>query len=204
MPKKLSDRFLIVGGHPFRACMSHPNDHHRQDGYYEDETPQKTDGNSSERHEGDSNRSSPDEASSQDAEGCCCPCCRTDSPLYARCWPLIFFFSALTDFPLPLPKGKKPGQHRDWGWIPVVIVMGIVAFVYYGYLDHVCRKYIAHFVIPRCCVLIRTTHSSHVDPSESGRSGHRLPCATPPGSCFIFLQLCPRGSLSARQPQSCK
>lgn len=204
MPKKLSDRFLIVGGHPFRACMSHPNDHHRQDGYYEEEASQKSDGVSPEGHEGSGHPSSPDEASAAEAEGCCCSCCRTDSPLYARCWPLIFFFSALTDFPLPLPKGKKPGQHRDWGWMPVLVVMGIVAFVYYAYLDHVCRKYIARFVIPRCCVLIRTTHSSHVDPAESARSGHRLPCTTSLWPRFVFLHLRPCGPLPAWQPYSCK
>ncbi|CEP07453.1 hypothetical protein [Parasitella parasitica] len=73
-----------------------------------------------------------DDPDEQDAQTCCC--CQTDSPMYANLWPLIFFFSALTDFPMPLPKGKKPGQHRDWGWVPVLIVTGMAAFVYYGYL----------------------------------------------------------------------
>lgn len=43
---------------------------------------------------------------------------------------------------MPLPKGKKPGQHRDWGWMPIMIVGGIVVFVYYGYLDRIVRKFI--------------------------------------------------------------
>ncbi|KAI9478111.1 MAG: DHHC palmitoyltransferase-domain-containing protein [Benjaminiella poitrasii] len=71
----------------------------------------------------------------EDQEACCC--CHTDSPIYSKCWPIIFLFSALTDFPMPLPKGKKPGQHRDWGWIPFIIVTGLVVFVYYSYLDRI-------------------------------------------------------------------
>ncbi|KAG1352451.1 hypothetical protein G6F62_002673 [Rhizopus arrhizus] len=64
-------------------------------------------------------------------------CCHTDSPLYSQCWPLIFFFSALTDYPMPLPKDRKPGQHRDWGWLPVMIVSSFMIFIYYGYLDRI-------------------------------------------------------------------
>lgn len=71
-----------------------------------------------------------------------CGCCHTDSPIYSKLWPLIFFISALTDFPMPLPKGKKPGQHRDWGYIPVIIVSGFAAFIYYGYLSRIVRKFI--------------------------------------------------------------
>ncbi|KAG2195923.1 hypothetical protein INT47_002696 [Mucor saturninus] len=33
---------------------------------------------------------------------------------------------------MPLPKGKKPGQHRDWGLLPIVMVCGLASFVYYG------------------------------------------------------------------------
>lgn len=71
-----------------------------------------------------------------------CFCCRTDSTFYAKCWPAIFFFSALTDYPMPLPKGKRPGQHRDWGWMPILIVIGLVTFVCYGYIDRVSRTFI--------------------------------------------------------------
>ncbi|KAI9021418.1 DHHC palmitoyltransferase-domain-containing protein [Phycomyces nitens] len=68
----------------------------------------------------------------KDTHACCC--FYTDSKCYARCWPAIFLFSAITDYPLPLPKGKKPGQHRDWGLMPILVVLGIAGFVYYGYL----------------------------------------------------------------------
>ncbi|KAI7903356.1 uncharacterized protein BX663DRAFT_49655 [Cokeromyces recurvatus] len=71
-----------------------------------------------------------------DTKEVCC-CCYTDSPIYSKCWPIIFLFSALTDFPMPLPKDKKPGQHRDWGWIPFIIIVGLVVFIYYGYLDRI-------------------------------------------------------------------
>ncbi|KAL0083332.1 DHHC palmitoyltransferase-domain-containing protein [Phycomyces blakesleeanus] len=71
----------------------------------------------------------------KDTHACCC--LHTDSPLYARFWPAIFLFSAITDYPLPLPKGKKPGQHRDWGLMPILVVLGIAGFVYYGYLIRV-------------------------------------------------------------------
>ncbi|KAI9260255.1 DHHC palmitoyltransferase-domain-containing protein [Sporodiniella umbellata] len=64
-------------------------------------------------------------------------CCDTNSPLYLKLWPLTFFFSAITDYPMPLPKGKKPGQHRDWGWVPIFLVTGLVTFIYYGYLDRI-------------------------------------------------------------------
>lgn len=67
-------------------------------------------------------------------------CCHTDSSLYSQCWPLIFLFSALTDYPMPLPKDRKPGQHRDWGWLPVMIVSSFMIFIYYGYLDRIVRK----------------------------------------------------------------
>jgi hypothetical protein len=69
-----------------------------------------------------------------------CGCCHTDSPVYSKLWPVIFFISALTDFPMPLPKGKKPGQHRDWSYIPVIIISGFATFIYYGYLDRIIRK----------------------------------------------------------------
>jgi hypothetical protein len=55
-------------------------------------------------------------------------------------WPLIFFLSALTDFPMPPPKGKKQGQHRDWGFLPVFVVLGIIAISTYSYIARVCRK----------------------------------------------------------------
>lgn len=71
-----------------------------------------------------------------------CFCCHTDSQFYAKFWPAIFFFSALTDFPMPLPKGKRPGQHREWGWMPIMIVIGLVAFVSYGYIDRISRTFI--------------------------------------------------------------
>ncbi|OBZ90978.1 putative palmitoyltransferase ZDHHC20 [Choanephora cucurbitarum] len=66
-----------------------------------------------------------------------CFCCQTNSALYSQLWPIIFLFSALTDFPMPLPEGKRPGQHRDWGWLPVLIVSCFVAYIYYGYLDRI-------------------------------------------------------------------
>jgi hypothetical protein len=87
----------------------------------------------------DSNNNDFDDHDTNDDTVACC-CCHSDSPVYAKLWPVIFFFSALTDFPMPLPKGKKPGQHRDWGWIPIMIIGGILAFVYYGYLDRIVRK----------------------------------------------------------------
>ncbi|GAB5588653.1 hypothetical protein Unana1_03553 [Umbelopsis nana] len=65
--------------------------------------------------------------------------CSTDSPIYARMWPLIFFVSALTDFPMPPPKGKKQGQHRDWGFLPVFVVLGLIAISTYSYIARVCR-----------------------------------------------------------------
>ncbi|CAO3626667.1 unnamed protein product [Mucor hiemalis] len=41
---------------------------------------------------------------------------------------------------MPLPKGKRPGQHREWGWMPIMIVIGLVAFVSYGYIDRISLK----------------------------------------------------------------
>jgi hypothetical protein len=118
--EKLSDRFLRVGRHPFKICMKRPLKKKSSEAQQQQST-----------HEFD------DSESSDNTTACCC---HSDSPLYAKLWPVIFFFSALTDFPMPLPKGKKPGQHRDWGWLPVLIVGGIVVFVYYGYLDRIVRK----------------------------------------------------------------
>ncbi|KAL4207986.1 putative Palmitoyltransferase [Rhizopus microsporus] len=80
-------------------------------------------------------RSNRDHHDQDDSKVCCC--CHTDSPLYSKCWPFIFFFSAITDYPMPLPKDKKPGQHRDWSWLPVIVVSSLVTFVYYGYLDRI-------------------------------------------------------------------
>lgn len=73
-----------------------------------------------------------------------CFCCHTNSPFYAKCWPAIFFFSALTDYPMPLPKGKRSGQHRDWGWMPITIVIGLVTFVCYGYIDRISLVVLHH------------------------------------------------------------
>lgn len=67
--------------------------------------------------------------------------CHSDSIYYSKLWPIIFLFSALTDIPMPLPKGKKPGQHRDWGFLPILIVTGIFVFVYYGYTVHIVCKF---------------------------------------------------------------
>lgn len=117
MLERLSNRILVVGGHPFRICMKHPNNQQQQSN------------NAEKQHEG------------QQDEVCCCSFCQTDSPVYARCWPAIFLFSAITDFPMPLPRGKKPGQHRDWGWMPVLVVLCLVTFMYYTYLDPLCREY---------------------------------------------------------------
>lgn len=114
--ERLSDRYLRVGRHPFKMCMKSNQDDEKQTAF--------------------------DDPDVHDTRACCC--CHSDSPVYAKLWPLIFFFSALTDFPMPLPKGKKPGQHRDWGWVPVLIVTGILVFVYYGYLHSiVCKLRIA-------------------------------------------------------------
>lgn len=110
--ERLSDRFLRVGRHPFKMCMKANQNDEKQTAF--------------------------DDPDVHDTQTCCC--CHSDSPVYAKLWPLIFFFSALTDFPMPLPKGKKPGQHRDWGWVPVLIVTGILVFVYYGYLHSIVCK----------------------------------------------------------------
>lgn len=110
--ERLSDRFLRVGRHPFKMCIK--------------------------SNQNDEKRTEFDDLDVHDTQTCCC--CHSDSPIYAKLWPLIFFFSALTDFPMPLPKGKKPGQHRDWGWVPVLIVTGILVFVYYGYLHSIVCK----------------------------------------------------------------
>lgn len=67
-------------------------------------------------------------------------CCHSDSPFYSKLWPMIFLFSIITDFPMPLPKGKKPGQHRDWGLLPILMVCGLAAFVYYGFTSRIVRK----------------------------------------------------------------
>lgn len=116
--EQLSDRFLRVGRHPFKICMKSNKNDEKQTNF--------------------------DDPDVNDTQTCCC--CRSDSPMYAKLWPLIFFFSALTDFPMPLPKGKKPGQHRDWGWVPVLIVTGILVFVYYGYLHSiVCKLAMLYF-----------------------------------------------------------
>jgi hypothetical protein len=112
--EKLSDRFLRVGRHPFKLCASLRK-----------------------KSTEPSTTNDFDDPDINDTQACCC---HSDSPIYARLWPIIFFFSALTDFPMPLPQGKKPGQHRDWGWLPVMIVGGIVVFVYYGYLDRIICK----------------------------------------------------------------
>lgn len=91
-------------------------------------------------------RSNRDHHDQDDSKVCCC--CHTDSPLYSKCWPFIFFFSAITDYPMPLPKDKKPGQHRDWSWLPVIVVSSLVTFVYYGYLDRiVCKVYLSCFCL---------------------------------------------------------
>ncbi|KAI7861874.1 DHHC palmitoyltransferase-domain-containing protein [Spinellus fusiger] len=66
-----------------------------------------------------------------------CFCLDTGSAVYSKCWPLVFLVSALLDIPCPLPKGKKPGQHRDWGWLPILVVLAIAAWMYYGYLVHI-------------------------------------------------------------------
>lgn len=108
--EKLSDSFLRVGRHPFKACMRKNKSKKNQHDFEQDD---------------------------DDTQACCC--CHTDSAIYARFWPAIFFFSALTDFPMPLPKGKRPCQHREWGWMPVMIVIGLVAFVSYGYIDRIIR-----------------------------------------------------------------
>ncbi|KAI9286159.1 DHHC palmitoyltransferase-domain-containing protein [Umbelopsis sp. AD052] len=87
--------------------------------------------------------------------------CATDSPIYARMWPLIFFLSALTDFPMPPPKGKKQGQHRDWGFLPVFVVLGIIAISTYSYIARVClvllnvgqRSLAIGYLVPFCFFL---------------------------------------------------
>ncbi|KAI9354760.1 DHHC palmitoyltransferase-domain-containing protein [Pilaira anomala] len=63
-------------------------------------------------------------------------CCNSQSPIYNKLWPIIFLFSVITDIAMPLPKGKKPGQHRDWGWLPILFIICLSAYVYYGYI---CR-----------------------------------------------------------------
>lgn len=109
--EKLSDKYLRVGRHPFKICSKkRPK---------KEETPHNMD---------------------EEEDTQVCGCCHTDSPVYSKLWPVIFFISALTDFPMPLPKGKKPGQHRDWGYIPVIIVSGFATFIYYGYLSRIVRK----------------------------------------------------------------
>ncbi|GAA5800995.1 hypothetical protein HPULCUR_006435 [Helicostylum pulchrum] len=66
--------------------------------------------------------------------------CGSDTLIYSKLWPIIFLFSSLTDIPMNLPKGSKPGQHRDWGWLPTLIVCGISAFLYYGYLCRIVHR----------------------------------------------------------------
>jgi hypothetical protein len=109
--EKLSDRFLRVGRHPFKIFQRQKKK--QQHNGYDD----------------------PDLDDTQ-----VCLCCHSDSQMYSRCWPLVFTFSAITDYPMPLPKGKKPGQHRDWGWIPILFVSAVSVYVYYAYLDRVIRK----------------------------------------------------------------
>ncbi|KAI8391827.1 uncharacterized protein BYT42DRAFT_611011 [Radiomyces spectabilis] len=46
--------------------------------------------------------------------------------------------TAMTDIAMPLPKGWKPKQQLDWGWLPVLVVIAIIAFVYWVYLDPLC------------------------------------------------------------------
>lgn len=75
--------------------------------------------------------------STEQATGCCNP----QSPIYNKLWPIIFLFSAITDIAMPLPKGKKPGQHRDWGWLPILFIICLSAYVYYGYLCRIVCKY---------------------------------------------------------------
>jgi hypothetical protein len=113
--EQLSNKFLRVGRHPFKMCIR--SKHEQEEGKVDDEIDDTTI-----RHTG---------------------CCHSNSPLYAKFWPIIFLFSAITDFPMPLPKGKRPGQHRDWGWLPIMIVVGFVAFIYYGYLDRIICKYLS-------------------------------------------------------------
>lgn len=113
--EKLSDRFLRVGRQPFKMSIKSRK-----------VVQQKND---------------VDHLHTKDDDTVVCCCCHSDSPAYAKLWPMIFFFSAMTDFPMPLPKGKKPGQHRDWGWVPVMIISGILMFVYYGYLDRIVRMF---------------------------------------------------------------
>jgi hypothetical protein len=109
--EKLSDRFLRVGRHPFKI-FQRKKKKQEHNGY--------------------------DDPDLNDTQVCLC--CHSDSQLYSRCWPLVFVFSAITDYPMPLPKGKKPGQHRDWGWIPILFVSAFSVYVYYAYFDRVIRK----------------------------------------------------------------
>ncbi|KAI9250556.1 DHHC palmitoyltransferase-domain-containing protein [Phascolomyces articulosus] len=130
MLERTANRILAVGGHPFRICCKHPNEQHRN--HNTEELQQQQQG----LHH--STRRNDNKEEEEERETSAIGCCKTDSPMYSRCWPFLFLFSAITDFPLPLPSDKKPGQHRDWGWMPVLVVLSITAFLYYGYLDQVC------------------------------------------------------------------
>ena len=149
MLERTANRILVVGGHPFRICFKHPNEQHRSHNT-EDDQEQKEQKNSTvaslaattmiKTIHNDNDIRNDNKEREQGQKDVTCGCCRPDSPVYSRCWPFLFLFSAVTDFPLPLPSDKKPGQHRDWGWVPVLVVLSIITFLYYGYLDQVCCK----------------------------------------------------------------
>ncbi|KAI8991773.1 DHHC palmitoyltransferase-domain-containing protein [Mycotypha africana] len=108
--ERLSERFLTVGTHPLNLCLKS-------------------------RKEKKSKEDSFDFPDDNVHDTQACLCCHTDSPAYIRCWPVIFLFSVITDFAMPLPKGKKPGQHRDWGWLPVMIISTIAILAFVGYIS---------------------------------------------------------------------
>ena len=149
MLERTANRILVVGGHPFRICFKHPNEQHRNHNTEDDQEQQQEQKNSTvtsitasriKEINTNNNTRNDDKEREQEHKDVICGCCRTESPMYSRCWPFLFLFSAVTDFPLPLPSDKKPGQHRDWGWVPVLVVLSIITFLYYGYLDQVCCK----------------------------------------------------------------
>lgn len=122
-----------------------------------------------------------------------CFCCHTNSPFYAKCWPAIFFFSAITDYPMPLPKGKRPGQHRDWGWMPIMIVIGLVTFVCYGYIDRISRMLIEMNLklnLDLTFIILCILHSCRATSQREKSTGYCLSCSIFFLSSLLLYILC--------------
>ncbi|KAG2220389.1 hypothetical protein INT45_006560 [Circinella minor] len=169
--ESIANRILVVGGHPLQLCFKHPNEQHRNHTIEDHEQvvvvqqQQQSMITSILRTRTTItaiNNHIQDDAKEEEEQKKNIPyyCgCRIDSPMYSRCWPFLFLFSAITDFPFPLPIDKKPRQqHRYWGWVSVFVVLSIIAFLYYGYIFHLCLTLIYQGSIIQVTIYLISVH----------------------------------------------